>query len=141
MPRSQPGGCARGRPGAGCGKAGRGQSPDAAEGDAMTPPLSVVVASVNGLPYLDECLEALAENAPEAEVIVADSTDEATRAHVRERWPAVKLITFDEQMTVPELRAAGVFASTAPDVALIEDHCLVRNGWAQRIVADHERGW
>ena len=35
-------------------------------------------------------------------------------------------------MTVPELRAAGIFAATAPYVAVIEDHCDVRPGWADR---------
>ena len=43
------------------------------------PELSVVVASVNGMPYLGACLEALERHCPEAEVIVADWTDEATR--------------------------------------------------------------
>ena len=43
-------------------------------------------------------------------------------------------------MAVPELRAAGIFAATAPYVAVIEDHCNVREGWADRIVAAHEAG-
>jgi hypothetical protein len=104
------------------------------------PELSVVVASVNGLPYLADCLSALERNAPGAEVIVADSTNDATRAHVAERFPNVKLLTFDEQMTVPELRAAGIFAATAPYVALIEDHCNVSPAWAERHLAAHRAG-
>ncbi|MBA2462456.1 MAG: glycosyltransferase [Actinobacteria bacterium] len=107
----------------------------------MSPPkLSVVVASVNGLPYLADCLEALSTRAPEAEVVVADWTDEATRRVVRERFPQVKLLSFDEPMAVPELRAAGIFAANAPYVALIEDHCNVVDGWATRLVAAHEQG-
>jgi glycosyltransferase involved in cell wall biosynthesis len=105
-----------------------------------TPELSVVVASVNGLPYVADCLAALDRNAPGAEVIVADSTDGATRALIAERFPDVRLLTFDEQMTVPELRAAGIFAATAPYVALIEDHCNVREGWADRLVTAHREG-
>ncbi len=107
----------------------------------MTEPrLSVVVASVNGLPYLADCLDALERTAPWAEVIVADSTDEATRAEVRESWPAVRLLSFEAPMTVPELRAAGLAAATAPYIALIEDHCVVRPDWAERIVRHHEEG-
>jgi glycosyltransferase involved in cell wall biosynthesis len=102
--------------------------------------LSVVIASVNGMPYLGRCLDALAERAPGAEVVVADWTDEATRAEVRERWPSVKLLSFDEPKTIPELRATGVFAATAPVVALIEDHCLVAPGWADRLEAAHAGG-
>lgn len=102
--------------------------------------LSVVIASVNGMPYLGRCLDALAERAPGAEVVVSDWTDEATRAEVRERWPSVKLLSFDEPKTIPELRAAGVFAATGPVVALIEDHCLVAPGWADRLEAAQADG-
>lgn len=105
-----------------------------------TPELSVVVASVNGLPYLVDCLEALERNAPGAEVIVADSTDARTRTVVAERFPRVQLLSFDEPKTVPELRAAGIFAATAPYVAVIEDHCNVRPGWAERLLDAHRAG-
>jgi GT2 family glycosyltransferase len=104
------------------------------------PELSVVVASVNGMPYLGECLDALERHCPEAEVIVADWTDEQTRAKVRESWPRVKLLSFHEPMAVPELRAAGIFAARAPHVALIEDHCVVGDGWARRLVDAHRKG-
>lgn len=104
------------------------------------PELSVVVASVNGLPYLEACLEALERNAPEAEVVVADWTDEPTRALVARRWPSVKLLSFTEPMTVPELRAAGIFAASAPYVALIEDHCNVLPSWSERLLAAHRAG-
>jgi len=105
-----------------------------------TPELSVVVASVNGFPYLGECLESLRERCPTAEVVVADATDAATRARVHEEFPEVKLVSFDEPKTIPELRAAGVFAAEAPYVALIEDHCVVRNGWAEHLLAAHRDG-
>jgi len=104
------------------------------------PELSVVVASVNGFPYVGSCLDALAERAPEVEVVVADSTDEETRRKLRDGWPGVELLTFDEPRTVPELRAAGIFAARAPRVALIEDHCRVTPRWARAAVAAHEHG-
>ena len=104
------------------------------------PPISVVIASVNGMPYVGRCLDALARNAPEAEVVIADATDEETRAEVRDRWPAVRVIEIDGIATVPALRAAGIAAAQAPCVAVIEDHCLVRPGWASRIVAWHSEG-
>ena len=104
------------------------------------PQLSVVVASVNGMPYLGACLDALERHAASAEVIVADWTDEETRAFVRERFPTVRVLSFDEPMAVPELRAAGIFAARTPYVAVIEDHCNVTPGWADRLVAAHEAG-
>jgi hypothetical protein len=104
------------------------------------PPLSVVVASVNGFPYLGECMDALRRHCPEAEVIVADWTDEDTRRRLQAGWPWVRLISFDQPMSVPELRAAGIAAARASYVAVIEDHCLVRDGWAERLLAAHGAG-
>ena len=56
-------------------------------------------------------------------MVVADWTDEQTRRRSHERWPDVKLLSFDEREDDPELRAAGIFAAPAPYVAVIEDHC------------------
>ncbi|HZR95375.1 MAG TPA: glycosyltransferase [Gaiellaceae bacterium] len=102
--------------------------------------LSVVVASVNGLPYVEECLASLATACPDAAVIVADSTDDETRRRLADRWPNVQLLSFDSAKTIPELRAAGIFAAQTPYVAVIEDHCVIRNGWAHSIVAAHRSG-
>ena len=103
-------------------------------------PLTVVIASVNGMPYLARCLDSLAASTRSAEVIVADWTDDETRLQVHERWPEVRLLSFDRPMAVPELRAAGIAAATTPYIAVIEDHCVVRKDWAERIVCAHERG-
>ncbi len=107
---------------------------------SSSPNLSVVVASVNGFPYLGACLDSLNARCPEAEVIVADSTDEETRARVRDGWPGVKLLDFEEPTPIPALRAAGIAAASAPNVALIEDHCVVENGWADTLVRAHRAG-
>ena len=104
------------------------------------PELSVVVASVNGFPYIGACLDSLRESCPEAEVVVADWTDEETRRRIREGWPEVRLLSFDEPTPVPRLRAAGMAAASAAYVAVIEDHCVVRNGWAERLVRAHREG-
>ena len=102
--------------------------------------LSVVVASANGLPYLEACLTSLRERCVEAEVIVADCTNEETRRRVREQFPSARLLSFDEPMTMPALRAAGIAAAHTPYVAVIEDPCVVTDGWSRRIVEAHRRG-
>lgn len=107
---------------------------------AEEPTLSVVVASVNGLPYLGACLDSLQKWCPQAEVIVADWTDESTREKVREGWPWIRLLAFDRPKSVPELRAAGISAARAPYVAVLEDHCVIHAGWGDRIVAAHRQG-
>jgi hypothetical protein len=105
-----------------------------------TPNLSVVVASVNGFPYLAKCLDALRAHCPRAEVVVADWTDEPTRQRIREEWPEVVLLSFAEPTPVPKLRAAGVARAAAPYVAVIEDHCVVTPGWGDLILAAHGDG-
>ena len=75
------------------------------------PELSVVVASVNGMPYLDECLDSLAANAPEAEVVVADCTDEEIVA-------GIQLLAETE----------GVFTETAGGVTVAVAQKLVQQG-------------
>jgi len=97
-------------------------------------PLAVVIASVNGFPYLGTCLAALAEHAPGAEVIVADCTDASTRERVADAWPSVTVLSFDEPTSVPALRAAGIFATSAPVVTVIEDHCVALQGWADALL-------
>ena len=107
----------------------------------MIPALSVVIASVNGFPYVGECLESLYAHCPDAEIVVADCTDRQTRDRIRERWPSVKLIGFETPMSIPALRAAGIAASSAPHVALIEDPCVVENGWAAGLLEAHAAGY
>ena len=106
----------------------------------MDPELSVVVASVNGFPYVGRCLDALADTTARTEVIVADWTDDETRRRIAEGWPAVRLVSFDEPMPVPRLRAAGMGLARAPHIAVIEDHCVVAPGWAEAILEAHDAG-
>lgn len=112
--------------------------------EAARPEISVVIASVNGLPYPLDCLEALArqEGGLPAEVVLADCTGPATVAAVRERYPEVRVLAFDEQKSVPWLRAAGIREARGRLVAVTEDHCVPYPDWYLRIVEAHARtGW
>jgi len=115
------------------------------EAEAVTDPVvSVVIASVNGLPYPLSCLEALStqEGDIPIEVVVADCTGPGTVTAIRERFPATRILSFDEPTSVPALRAAGIAAARARLVAVTEDHCVPRPDWVRRIVEVHARtGW
>jgi hypothetical protein len=104
------------------------------------PELSVVVASVNGFPYLGKCLDALRTHAHDAEIVVADSTDPVTRQRIRDGWPEVELHSFEEPTPVPRLRAAGMKVARGSYVAVIEDHCVVTEAWADAIGKAHAGG-
>ena len=105
-----------------------------------TPPsLSTIIASVNGQPMIEDCLASLEhqrEN-PDSEVIVVDVLGEETASLVREKFPWVKLLSFDERLSIPELRAIGLDHSSGDIVAIIEDHCVMEEHWCERIVEAH----
>ena len=95
------------------------------------PLVSVVVASVNGLPFIALCLDALRRqegNVP-AEVVVVDRCGEAIRASLREQFPGVRVLAAPPGTPIPALRALGIAQSRAPLVAIIEDHCNVGSAW------------
>jgi hypothetical protein len=104
------------------------------------PSLSVVIASVNGMPYLGACLDSLRDHARGADVIVADCTDAATRVTVQRDWPFARVLAFTEPTTIPVLRAAGIFAASASTIAVIEDHCVVGVGWASALLRARQEG-
>lgn len=95
------------------------------------PEISVVIASVNGLPYPLGCLRALEEQVGgvSCEVIVADCTGPATVAAIRELYPRVRVLAFEGPRSVPWLRARGVEATRGRLVAVTEDHCIPRPTW------------
>ncbi len=107
------------------------------------PEMSVVIASVNGLPYPLACLEALAmQERVTPEIILADCTGPATVAVVRERFPAVRVLAYDEPKSVPWLRSAGIKVACGRLVAVTEDHCVPRPDWcAQLLEAQRRTGW
>ena len=107
--------------------------PHVAEGppSVETPVVSVVIPSVNGLPSIADCLDALGRqegNVP-AEVVVADRCGEAIRAVLRERFPRARILAAPAGTSIPALRALGIAESRAPLVAIIEDHCNVGPAW------------
>jgi hypothetical protein len=102
----------------------------------MPPRISVVIASVNGLGCLVECLERL-EALPERdrmEIIVLDRRTDETAKVVAERFPRVVLFQGLAGMSIPELRWQGMRAAAGEIIAVIEDHCMVTPHWASEIL-------
>lgn len=97
------------------------------------PDLSVVVPSVNGFGDLEGCLRALEAQRTDVdlEVLVIDRLGPELRRRVSDAFPWVRVIEVDKSTTIPEMRAIGFDASTAPAIGVIEDHVLVRPGWAR----------
>ena len=107
------------------------------------PKFSVIIASVNGLPTIAECLTALENQtgAHDAEIIVADSTTDETADYIKRHFPQVKLIKTAEKVGVPALRAIGMKAATGDFLVVTEDHCIAPENWFSQFLEAHEKGY
>ena len=103
------------------------------------PQLSVIIASLNGRPYIDACLEALAEQEGnvDAEVIVADCVGPDVTDFLKNTYPKVRLIEFHEPKTVPQLRSAGILAANGTIIVITEDHCIPTRNWYVALLDAH----
>jgi len=103
------------------------------------PDVSVVIASVNGASFLDACLGALTkqQGSVRGEIVVADRVGGEVRELICQKYPHVNLLSFDKQLSIPELRSIGIARSHGRLVAVTEDHCVPAPNWFERIVAAH----
>jgi hypothetical protein len=102
----------------------------------MAPELSVVIASVNGLSCIVECLEHLAA-LPERdrmEVLVMDRRTDETAATIARLFPWVTLHAGLTGQSIPELRWRGMRLARAEWIAVLEDHCMAPKNWAAEIL-------
>lgn len=91
--------------------------------------LTVVVPTLNDRDRLAACLDALAAQAPDAEVVVVNgpSTD-GTTGMVRNRDDVAELVEIAER-NVNVARNAGLSAATGDAVALVANHCRPNADW------------
>ena len=108
------------------------------------PFISVVIASVNGTPYIIECLEHLTRQQGEIpfEVLLMDCCDEQTRVAIRSGFPQpeVVLVEVEGRPSIPKLRAMGMDRAKGRMVAILEDHCNVPPDWFSVIERAHKEG-
>jgi len=102
--------------------------------------LSVVVPTLNGREQLAACLDALAEQAPDAETVVVNGPSaDGTTGMVRDRDDVAVLVEIaDRSVTVA--RNAGLDRATGDMVALVSQGLAVKEGWAEAVrtgLADH----
>ncbi len=107
------------------------------------PKFSVIIASVNGLPFIADCLASLEKQRGdiEAEIVVVDSTDEKTREHIASNFPAVRLIELEGRPGIPEMRSIGIKAATGDYLVITEDHCIAPENWLKEISRAHMAGY
>ena len=107
-----------------------------------TPRISIVIASIVGPPFIDECLLSVEKQAREcsAEVIVVACGDQAYADRIRRKFAWVRVIHRPDRETVPELRRRGVKEARGAIVAIIEEHCLAAPNWLETALDAHAGG-
>lgn len=102
----------------------------------MTPDLSVVIASVNGLEILLECLTALRRTASadaSLEILVVDRCGDTVRTALASMLPEVLVLPVDPTTSIPEMRAIGFDHAQGSAIAVIDDHILVPPDWTMQL--------
>jgi len=95
--------------------------------------LSVVVSTLNGREQLGRALDALAEDAPDAEVVVVNGpSSDGTTGMVRERDDVDQLVEISER-NLNVARNAGASAAGGDVVAFLRYDLAVEQGWADGI--------
>ncbi|MEO8454767.1 MAG: glycosyltransferase [Sphingomicrobium sp.] len=82
-----------------------------------------------------ETIEALdpTVSGEECEIVIADRLQDEVTRQIRRDYPHVRLIACPAEMSLPEMRTLAFEASTAPIVAVTEDHCVPEPGWAKTV--------
>jgi glycosyltransferase involved in cell wall biosynthesis len=109
-------------------------------GQPGSPGLSVVIAAHNAVPVIELCLCALEPQATAAnavEIIVADSSTDGTADLIRRRFPQVKVLHFDDPLTLPQLRGRGIAAARGEVIALLDPYSIVDGNWVAQVLQEH----
>jgi hypothetical protein len=105
------------------------------------PPISVVIASLVGAPFIDDCLHSLEAEAHElgAEILVVACGTGKYADRIRQSFPWTRVIHVQERETVPQLRRRGVESARARIVAIIEEHLVAEADWLRFALAPFQR--
>ena len=104
--------------------------------------LSVLIISFNQERTLARCLEALVAQAdPEKiEALVVGREANAGKAHpMAGRFPGVIWSSTPPDENIPQMRSRGIARCRGEVIALLEDDCVVGEGWCNAVLAAHEQ--
>jgi len=108
-------------------------------GPAQAPVVSVVVPSYNSARTIGACLEALLaqETGVPYEVIVADSSTDATPAVVARFAPRVRLVRSATRLFPGPARNLGIAAARGAILAFTDADCVVAPDWIEQVHRAH----
>jgi len=94
-----------------------------------------VVPNYNGIAFIEACLKAVEQDAPEAEVLVVDNgSADGSRELVEEKFPQVQVIALDKNYGFCRAVNEGLRAASAPYVILLNNDTAVCPGFTEELV-------
>lgn len=105
------------------------------------PRLSVIVVCLNKIEVLQRCLAALAgqRSGVSMEILaVGRWNDGQDVAALRAHYPDIHWLAAPGAHTVPLMRTWGIRHSRGEIIALLEDDCVVAEGWCAEVIAAHQ---
>ncbi len=83
---------------------------------------TVVIPNYNGIKYIEDCLSSLRKSSTELNIIVVDNgSSDGSRQLVKEKFPEVRLICFEENTGFCKAVNAGIMASETEYVMLLNN--------------------
>jgi glycosyltransferase involved in cell wall biosynthesis len=101
--------------------------------------VSVVIGVHNAVSVINECLEALQAqiSANLIEIIVVDSSNDGTDHLIQLHFPQVKLLHFDESLTLAQLRGKGIAIAIGSIIAILDPYSIVDQDWLSELIKVH----
>jgi GT2 family glycosyltransferase len=105
------------------------------------PRLSIIIVTFNSRADIDACLRSLTDGIDiDREVVVVDNgSADGTAAHIRERWPGVRLAGLGANLGFARANNIGIQQTFGELVLLLNPDTVVRPGAIDRLVAALER--
>ena len=103
----------------------------------IVPRLSIIIVTFNSRADIDACLRSLMDGVHiDREIVIVDnaSTDE-TAAHIRDRWPGVRLIDLGANLGFARASNIGIQQTFGELVLFLNPDTVVRSGAIDRLVA------
>src|SRR3989338_7946679 len=107
------------------------------------PQVSVVIPSYNSQQHIEKCLMSVLGQKTEYtfEVIVVDSSTDATPTIITAQFPTVKLIHLNEQTYPGAGRNIGVQHAQGDIIAFIDSDCVADENWLEKGVGGLQQGY
>jgi len=103
--------------------------------------VSVIIPSYNSENTIEKCIRALINQSYKGkyEIILADSSDDNTQQIVKQKFPAVKLITFDKKTDPGTARNTAVKMSKGELILFIDSDCIAAPDWIEKYAGLHSQ--